>query len=98
MIARKKTERLVRWLMTLPALVLMLWGLAELAEKPVAADYRSGGVQPQPVTAVSFPTGGGRINVNTAGLEELTQLTGIGPAKAQAILDEREARGNYHYP
>ncbi len=39
----------------------------------------------------------GRVNINTAGLEELMSLPGIGPVKAQAILDEREANGPYRY-
>lgn len=39
----------------------------------------------------------GRVNINTAGLEELMSLPGIGPVKAQAILDDREANGPYRY-
>ena len=40
----------------------------------------------------------GRVDVNTAGLDELMALPGIGPARAQAILDDREANGPFRYP
>lgn len=36
---------------------------------------------------------GGKININTAGLDELQQLNGIGPSKAEAILRYREENG-----
>ena len=33
-----------------------------------------------------------RININEAGVDELVQLPGIGPARAEAIIAEREKR------
>jgi competence protein ComEA len=38
---------------------------------------------------------GGKININTADAETLQQLTGVGPATAEKILDYRAQNGNF---
>ncbi len=37
----------------------------------------------------------GKININTATLEELTQISGIGEARAEAIIRYREEHGDF---
>ena len=39
-----------------------------------------------------------KININTAGVDELTQLEEIGNKKAQAIIDYREKNGKFRTP
>jgi len=41
---------------------------------------------------------GGKVNINTASAEQLDQLTGVGPAIARRILEDRQMRGAYGRP
>ena len=47
---------------------------------------------------VAEGTAEGRVDINTAGPEELMTLPGIGEARARAIIDDREANGPFVYP
>lgn len=46
--------------------------------------------------AVEMPRGD--VDVNRATAEELEKLSGVGPALAQEIIEERETNGAFHYP
>src|SRR5688572_18854862 len=58
---------------------------------PVGAVPHARAQTPAAQTA-SATTAPGVVNVNTATEEELTRLPGVGPAKAQAILEARARR------
>ncbi|HHQ4930974.1 MULTISPECIES: ComEA family DNA-binding protein [Aeromonas] len=55
------------------------------ADKPVA----------KPATTVTTAKESGKVNLNTASINELTALKGIGEKKAQAIVDYREKQGKF---
>lgn len=55
----------------------------------------SGLADPDPAAGVSGTADGGLVNLNTATLEQLEELPGIGPVLAAAILEERERRGGF---
>ena len=57
-----------------------------------------GGVEParaQEAPATSERSLSGVVNVNVADSEQLKLLPGVGPAKAQAILEYRKAKGPF---
>lgn len=48
------------------------------------------------VPTIALPTG--EIPVNTAGVDELMKLPGVGPVLAEAIVSERQRNGSFYYP
>ena len=50
-----------------------------------------------PKTAVTT-SDAAKVNINKASKEELTQLDGIGPAKAERIVTYREKNGKFENP
>jgi competence protein ComEA len=49
----------------------------------------------KPENSSNADSAGEKININSASEEELTALTGVGPAKAKAIIDYRTDHGLY---
>jgi len=49
-------------------------------------------------TAVKADKAVAKVDINKASEEELTQLAGIGPAKAEAIVKYRKDNGNFNNP
>ncbi|MDY6951921.1 MAG: ComEA family DNA-binding protein [Thermodesulfobacteriota bacterium] len=47
--------------------------------------------------AEAHATEGGKININTASVEELTQLKGVGEKYAEAIVQFRKAHGPFKH-
>ncbi len=61
-------------------------------ELPMPCFYSSGAAD----TYFSSEPAGGLLDINTANAEELQLIEGIGPVKAQRILEYREMHGPFH--
>lgn len=77
--------------------------MTALAVMSLCFAQRSTKMAPLPVLPREAPAAAqtvreGLVDVNTAGLDELMSLPGIGQVRAQAILNDREANGPYRYP
>lgn len=73
---------------------------ADLAQVNLARFLRDGEqvhvpLQGEPAQASASAPTGQRVNINTAGREELMSLPGIGQVKAQAIVDYRFQKGPF---
>ncbi|KTA74653.1 ComEA family DNA-binding protein [Aeromonas salmonicida] len=70
---------------------LLLSCLPLLSQPLLAADKPAA----KPATTVTTTKESGKVNLNTASINELTALKGIGEKKAQAIVDFREKQGKF---
>lgn len=70
---------------------LLLGCLPLLSQPLLAADKPAA----KPATTVTAAKESGKVNLNTASINELTALKGIGEKKAQAIVDYREKQGKF---
>ena len=89
-----KLGRAARWVLAVVlgagAAMLLCFALRSTAMSPLDPVPRT------PPPAASLPADA--VDVNTAGLEELMTLPGIGEVRAQAILDYRAEHGPFRYP
>jgi competence protein ComEA len=80
-------------------IVLPVLGQEPPAESVTIPPPPTGGSGEQSGGAPGGATGGtsssGRMDLNTASVEELDELPGVGPATAQAIVDHRSAEGRF---
>ena len=90
-----KLSRFSRWTLAavLMALALMLLRFAAGMQSMAPLENLPAGDRPAFV-----PITGAQVDVNTAGLEELMSLPGIGEVRARAILDDRAENGPFRYP
>jgi len=77
-------------------IALVLVSLVSASSASAASREAVGPVNPGPIAVAAQTTSGdaaaptGVVNVNTATLEQLVLLPGVGPARAQAIIAYRE--------
>ena len=60
------------------------------------AQDEAGMAEPEGTASGGTASGSGLVNINTADVNGLKTLSGIGDAKAQAIISYREANGGFH--
>lgn len=79
----------MKFILSLASIVILSFGTSSLA---FAAEVPA---TKAPVAKVEAATTQEAININTADVQELTKLKGIGVKKAEAIIAWREENGNF---
>ena len=66
--------------------------MAQQADKPVATEQAA---KPAKAAKSEKSVVTGKININTATAEQIALLPGVGPKKAQGLIDYRTKNGNF---
>lgn len=97
----RSIQRIFSWVLALLCLVAAALALLHLKPKESIPAYVLRSPNTGSRVGVSSMIGHqpmeGAVNVNTAGVDELTAIPGVGPTLAQAIIDERITHGFFYY-
>lgn len=88
--SEKKHELLLIFAALIIAAVLMLYGVLDSPKYAPLEATLAPATQAESAAALS-----GSVNINTAGLEELMTLDGIGEERAKAIIEYRSKNGRF---
>lgn len=79
----------MKFILSLASIVILSFGASSLAYAAEAPATKA------PVAKVAAVANQEAININTADVQELTKLKGIGEKKAEAIIAWRKENGNF---